>query len=61
MSGEVEGEGRRADGGPRADDEGQCRTADGDKFLLFFSNTLFYFYMNKSFDLNEVQTSKNLQ
>ena len=42
MSGEVEGGGRRADCGQRrarADDEGQCRTADGEKFLLLFSNT----------------------
>ena len=33
MSGEVEGRGRRAD------DEGQWRTADGEKFLLLLSNT----------------------
>ena len=39
MSGEVEGGERRAEGGHWADDEGQWRTADGEKFLLRFSNT----------------------
>ena len=31
----------RRSGGRRADDEGQWRTADGEKFLLLFSNTIF--------------------
>ena len=39
MSGEVEGGERKAEGGHWADDKGQWRTADRDKFLLRFSNT----------------------
>ena len=36
-SGEVEGGKRRSEGGHWADNEGQWRTADGEKFLLRFS------------------------
>ena len=39
-SGEVEGGGRRAEGGHWADHEGLWRTADGEKFLLRFSTAV---------------------
>ena len=58
-SGEVEGGERRVEGGHRADDEGQWRTVDGEKFLLRFSNTQNFNQTKKSLPNQNVQVSGN--
>ena len=52
-SGEVEGGGRRAEGGHWADHEGLWRTEDGEKFLLRFSTAdiLTHIILSKSFQV----------